>query len=380
VIPPKALLVGALLAVVLGLGLSAPALAAPPPPVDARAYLVVNGATGEVLAQRAARQRLPIASLTKLMTVLLTLDHTRPSAVATVPSDVTSVGESSIYLRAGERMSVLDLLEGALIPSANDAADTLAEYVGHGDDAAFVRMMNKRARRLGLTDTHYVRPDGLDTPGHVSSARDVTKLARIVMRRPLFRKIVRQTTATIAGGRTIYTRNNLLYSFPGTIGVKTGHTDLAGWSEVAAARRNGVTIYTTILHSPSEAQRDADLSALLSWGFSQYRTATLVQRGRTYAEVPTGFGRRAVRAVAVRRVVRPVRVGRPLVERVIVRSAAELPVQRGEPLGQIRFYDGDRFVAGTRLVAATSVSRPGFVSRVGWYIGRTFHHLLGALT
>src|SRR5690349_22659323 len=111
-------------------------------------------------------------------------------------------------------------------------------------------MMNAKARKLGLTDTHFVRPDGLDAPGHVSSARDVTRLARILMRHPIVRQIVRQKSAAIEGGRTIYTRNDLLYSYPGLIGVKTGHTDLAGWSEVAAARRDGVTVYATILGSP----------------------------------------------------------------------------------------------------------------------------------
>src|SRR5262249_6018317 len=161
-----------------------------------------------------------------------------------------------------------------------------------------------KARQLGLRDTHYVRPDGLDAPGHVSSARDVTKLARILMRRPVVRRIVRDTTTDIEGGRTIYTRNTLLYSYPGMLGVKTGHTDLAGWSEVAAARRQGVTIYATILGSPSEAQRNADLASLLTWGFSQYRSATLIAAGGAYASAATGFGRGPVDLVASRPLVR----------------------------------------------------------------------------
>ena len=151
------------------------------------------------------------------MTVLVTLEHARLDAVATVPEEVTTIGESTIFLREGERIPVRDLIEAALIPSANDAADTLAYYVGHGSQARFVAMMNAKARRLGLRDTHFVRPDGLDAPGHVSSARDVTKLARILMRRPVVRRIVRETSADIEGGRTIYTRNTLLYSYPGSL-------------------------------------------------------------------------------------------------------------------------------------------------------------------
>lgn len=356
--------------------LFAPAAAlAGPPPVQARAFVVEDGETGEILAQHNARERLPIASITKLMTVLLTLEHVRPTEIATVPPQVTTVGESTIFLRAGERISVLDLIEGALIPSANDAADTLAYHVGKGNEGRFVAMMNSRARRLGLRDTRYVRPDGLDAPGEFSSARDVTKLARVLMRRPLVRRIVRRTGATIAGGRKVVTRNQLLYTYPGLIGVKTGHTSLAGWSEVAAARRNAATIYATILGAPSESQRDADLAALLTWGLEQYRPATLVAAHRAYAHVATAYGRGEVNLVPARPLVHSVRVGRPLVERVVVPTATDLPITRGERLGQVRIYAGEHLIGTTPLVAARSVSRPGLGARLVWYVGRAFHHL-----
>jgi D-alanyl-D-alanine carboxypeptidase (penicillin-binding protein 5/6) len=370
--PLKALLAAAASALVV----SSSALAGPPP-VQAGAYVVENGATGEILAARDADSRRAIASITKLMTVLLALEHAKLDAVVTVPEEVTTVGESTIFLREGERIPVRDLIEAALIPSANDAADTLAWYVGHGSQQRFVAMMNARARKLGLRDTHFVRPDGLDAPGHVSSARDVTKLARVLMRRAVVRRIVRDRSADIEGGRTVYTRNTLLYSYPGLLGVKTGHTDLAGWSEVAAARRNGVTMYATILGSPSEAQRNADLASLLTWGFSQYRNATVIATGGAYARAATGFGRGSVDLVAARPLVRPVRVGRPLVEKVVVPQALDLPVRCGQAVGQVRVYAGGRLVGARPLVAARSVSAPGFASQTGWYIGRTFSNLFG---
>ena len=291
---------------------------------------------------------------------------------------MTTIGESTIFLREGERIPVRDLIEAALIPSANDAADTLAYYVGHGSQARFVAMMNAKARRLGLRDTHFVRPDGLDAPGHVSSARDVTKLARILMRRPVVRRIVRETSADIAGGRTIYTRNTLLYSFPGLFGVKTGHTDLAGWSEVAAARRRGVTVYATILGSPSEEQRNADLASLLSWGLSQYRRRHRDRRAAVRTPGPRpAFGRGTVNLVAPRPLVRPVRVGRPLVEKVVVPAVARSSGHAragGRPGARLL---GGRLVGARPLVAARSVSAPGFADRAGWYIGRTFSNLFG---
>ena len=158
----------------------APSLAAPPS-VVARAYLVANASTGEVLASRNADARVPIASITKLMTVLVVLEHAKATDVVTVRRRATAVGESTIHLRAGERITVGDLIDGALIQSANDAADALADHVGHGNLARFVAMMNVKARELGLNETHFSRPDGLDAPGHVSSARDVVKLAEIAM-------------------------------------------------------------------------------------------------------------------------------------------------------------------------------------------------------
>src|SRR4029078_4722750 len=215
-----------LVAAAAALALATPALAALPQ-VHARAYVIEDGATGQVLADYREQARVPIASLTKLMTVLLTVENTKPSDVVTVAPGAAAVGESSIELRPRERLTVRDLLEGALIQSANDAADALAYYVGKGSEARFVAMMNARARQLCLSDTHYARPDGLDAPGHVSSARDVTKLARLLMRKPIVRSIVRRRTATIAGGRVLHTWNDLLASFPGVFGVTTGHTSAA---------------------------------------------------------------------------------------------------------------------------------------------------------
>ena len=218
--------------------LAAPAVAAPPS-VHARAFVVENGATGEVLGGKAARQQLPMASITKLMTVLLTLEHAKLSAPVTIGPG-TEAGGSSIYLRAGERLTVRDLVEAALIQSANDSADGARRLRGPRQPArASSAMMNQRARQLGLRSTHFVRPDGLDAPGHVSTARDLTELGRVLMRKPFVRHVVAMHDATIAGGRHLTTWNDLLGVFPGVIGVKTGHTSNAGWCQVAAVRGHG---------------------------------------------------------------------------------------------------------------------------------------------
>ena len=347
----------------------------PPPPVSARAFIVENPATGEVLAQRGAWARVPIASITKLMTVLVTLEHANWRDVVRVRADAAAVGESTVHLRAGERIRVGDLVEAALIQSANDAAVALADYVGHGDRKVFVNMMNAKARELGLDRTHFVRPDGLDVAGHYSSARDVTTLAQAAMRDPRIRAVVRLRSDSIAGGRRLHTWNDLLGVFKGLYGVKTGHTGTAGWCEVAAVRRNGVTLYTTLLGSPTRSQRNTDLASLLRWGISRYRAVWIVPRGHVYLHASIGYGKGSVPIVAARQVARAVRVDRPLVERIVAPTALELPVERGQRVGEVRIYSGRRLVARQPLIADRSVAKPGLADRAGFYAGRTLTHV-----
>jgi serine-type D-Ala-D-Ala carboxypeptidase (penicillin-binding protein 5/6) len=365
-------------AVVTALALASPAVAAPSG-IDARAYLVVDGATGEVLAGKDAARRVPMASITKLMTVLLALERARLDEVATVEADVTTAGGSTIGLRPGERISVRDLVEAALIQSANDAAQALADHVG-GDEERFVALMNARARELGLGDTHFARPDGLDAPGHYSSARDVTQLARVAMRKPFLRKTVRRTEATIAGGRSLYVWNDLLRTFPGLIGVKTGHTSDAGWCQVAAAKGRGVTIYATLLGGPSREERNEDLATLLRFGLSRYRVASVVATKRVYASAETEWDRGSVDLVARRPVRRAVRVGTALLERVVAPGLVALPVRRGQSLGEVRVYAGQRLLARSPLVARRAVSRPGVADKAGWYAERVAENIAGWFT
>jgi D-alanyl-D-alanine carboxypeptidase (penicillin-binding protein 5/6) len=367
---------GALLCVVVLVTTCHEALAAAPPPVTARAYVVENAATGEVLAARDARTPVPIASLTKLMTVLVVLEHHRLGDVVVVDRRAGAIGESTIGLRGGERMTVRDLVKAALIQSANDAADALALSVSP-DFSSFARLMNEKARALGLTDTHFVRPDGLDAPGHVSSARDVTTLARAAMRIRFVRETVRERSDTIAGGRTLHTWNDLLATFPHLLGVKTGHTAAAGWSQVAAARGRGITIYATILGGPTRSQRNDDLTELLAWGIAQYRVVHAVDPRRIYATVALPYGKDPVELRAAKPLLAVVRVERPLTEKVVAAGAVQLPVHAGDVLGHVEVRAGKRLIGRRDLVASRTVNRPGTVARVGWYAGRTIHHLAG---
>ena len=365
-----------LCAVVAALAWTAPAFAANAPVPNARAYYVVNASNGEVIASHDAQVEVPIASITKLMTVLVALDHLKLDDVVTVRASAAHVGEEHIPLATGQRITVRDLLKGALIQSANNAADALAEAASGGDVSRFVAWMNARATAIGLHHTHFLRPDGLDVPGHVSSARDVAVLAQVAMHSPIVRSLVRERSDTIEGGHfVVRTWNDLLGVVPGLFGVKTGHTNDAGWCQVAAVRRPGYTIYAVILGSPSRAQRNFDLRRLLAWSVSQYRTMTVV-RHTAYAQAALGYGRRPVSLVASQPLLRVVRVGRALVQRVVAPTAVTLPVRRGQRLGRIEVWDGRKLLGTRPLLAARSVSRPGLGGRVRWYATRTAHHLL----
>jgi D-alanyl-D-alanine carboxypeptidase (penicillin-binding protein 5/6) len=347
------------------------------PKPDASAFMVLNASNGEILAAHNAHARVPIASITKLMTVIVALDHLKPDDVVTVSGAAAQVGESRIPLTTGQRVTVRDLLAGALIQSANNAADALASAASGGDVPRFVGWMNERAKKLGLDDTHFVRPDGLDTPGHVSSAHDVAVLAQVAMHRRVVRDLVRLRSAPIESGQfTVHTWNDLLGVVPGVVGVKTGHTNDAGWCEVVAVRRNGFTVYAVILGSPTRARRNDDLQRLLAWGVSQYRTLTLVEK-QPYAWAAAPYGRPRVALVARRPLVRVVRVGRPVVERIVAPAAISLPVVQGQQLGRIEFWSGGTRLGSRPLLAARSVQEPGLGGRLRWYGTRTVHHLMG---
>jgi D-alanyl-D-alanine carboxypeptidase (penicillin-binding protein 5/6) len=361
-----------LLVAVLVLAWAATASAAAPAPrAAAKAVVVVNAKTADVLVARNADGRVPMASITKLMTALVVLEHTEPDEVVTVRGPAPSVGGSTVHLAHGERISVRDLLAAALIQSANDAAYALAVHVGEGSVRRFVALMNEKAAELGLENTHYARPDGLDAPRHYSSAADTVELARKAMAEPLVRRLVRRRTLRIAGGRVLHTWNDLLTTFPGLVGVKTGHTDGARWSQVAAARRDGVSLYAVLLGGPTRARRNADLAALLEWGFDQYGRVTLIRGGERYATAAIPFSEERAALVASENVERVIRLGgTQFVERIMAPAMQDPPVEAGEPLGEVVITARGRVIARTPLVATRAVEERGLGGRVAWYADR----------
>ena len=348
------------------------------PEVDAAAWYLV-GEDGAVLAQGNSRRQRAIASITKMMTALVALERAKPSEVVTVSPTAAGLGGSTLFLRPNEQLELGTLVRGMLVPSANDAAAALAIHVA-GSTTAFVSLMNAKARALGLRDTSFRNPHGLDAPGHVSSARDATLLLRQALRKPLIREALSSTRFTLGPGRSFVTTNDLLSSWRPLLAGKTGHTAAAGWSQAAAATGNGTTVYGTVLGGDTRGSRNDALESLLRYGIASYRRVAAVDSSRVYAETETGYGQPSARLVPKRTVLTTLLAGKSLVERTVAPTSVELPVRKGQRLGRVEVWDGSELVAGVQLVAAEAVDEPSTLVKARWLAGRTADNLWGLLT
>jgi D-alanyl-D-alanine carboxypeptidase (penicillin-binding protein 5/6) len=370
-----AALLAAALALLLALALARPASApAAAPAIRAPAAILVEPATGDVVFQRQARRSRPVASTTKLMTALVTLEHAKLSQVVTTVPYRAAPAESIIGLRGGERMTVADLLRGLLLASANDAAATLAARVG-GSQRAFVALMNRRARQLGLTHTHYANAIGLDDPSNHSSAEDLVKLTLILRRNAFFRAVTdlpRTTLRTGAHPRTILNRNLLVRAVPEVNGVKTGHTSSAGYILVASATKAGVTVISVVLDEPSEAARDSDSLALIRYGLGRYHRVTPVHARQPFATVKLAHRDQRAQLVAARTVVRTARRGEKLTVRVLdVPHELDGPLPAGSRVGTIEVRWRGRTVASVPLVTRAAISEASLWQRSDDLLSRT---------
>jgi D-alanyl-D-alanine carboxypeptidase (penicillin-binding protein 5/6) len=351
---------------------AAPAGAAERPVVSAPSAIVVDERTGDVLFQKAPDSERSIASTTKLMTALLTLERAAPTDVFRAADYRAGAIESKIGLRPGERMRVQDLLVALLLESANDAAVTLAEGVS-GSREQFVADMNARAAALGLDGTSYANPIGLDDPDNHSSARDLATLARLLLRNERFAEIVDRPVATLRSGarrRTLANRNRLVRTYPFVDGVKTGHTHSAGYVLVGSATRGGASVVSVVLGTPSEAARDADSLTLLDWGLDRFRRVRAVRAGRALRSAAVKhFDGRRVGLEAGRSVALTVRRGARVTTRVDAPDELEGPLPAGRRVGTAVVLVNGKPAARVPLVTASAVPEAGFIRRSGHAIG-----------
>ncbi len=363
-------LLAALMAAMLCLVGVGSATAAEPQP-EARAWALIDARTGTVLDSHAAARRLPIASTTKLMTAYVAMQELPLEKIVRATPYRPIYGESLLGLRTGQRISVRDLLYGLILRSGNDAAHDLALAVA-GSLPRFVAQMNRRAAALGLADTHYANPVGLDQPGNFSSARDLATLTQRMLRIPAFAKIADSRSATLRSlrpPRRISTINELLLMAPWVTGVKTGHTFDAAYVLVGSGRRKGVDLISVAIGAPSDEARYSDNLELLEYGFSQYRRRLPVHAGQDLADPMIRYSGGELPLRAGRAVVLGLRRGQRLSVEVRAPDEVEGPIRRGAPLGLATVSVDGRPAASVPLVAGRSIPAASTFDRAREFLG-----------
>lgn len=255
--------------------------------VSAQKAIMIDASTGRVLYEKCADEQSLIASTTKIMTAIVVCEQCNVLDRMRIPKEAVGIEGSSMYLQEGEVLCIQELLYGLMLSSGNDAAVALAIYCG-GTLEGFVQCMNDKAHVLGLTGTHFENPNGLDSPGHYSTARDLAILSAYAMQNPIFYKTVSAKTVTI-GNRTLRNHNKLLWQVEGADGIKTGYTKAAGRILVSSAARAGRRLIVVTINDPDDWR---DHAHLLEDGFSRYTVKTLVREGDILAsrEVAGGEG------------------------------------------------------------------------------------------
>ena len=255
--------------------------------LSARKAILLDGTTGRILFEQNIDEQSLIASTTKIMTALVVCEQCNVLDRMGIPKEAVGIEGSSMYLQEGEVLTIQELLYGLMLQSGNDAAVALAIYCG-GTVEGFVELMNDKAHTLGLSNTHFVNPNGLDAPGHYSTARDLAVLAAYAMENPIFYQTV-STKSVKVGQRSLTNHNKLLWRVEGADGVKTGYTRAAGRILVSSATRNGRQLICVTIDAPDDWN---DHSALLEQGFSKFEVRHLVSKGQAMGTVEIAGGQR----------------------------------------------------------------------------------------
>lgn len=336
--------------------------------LDAKSAILMDAATGAVLYEQNADAALPPASVTKVMTLLLVMEAVDAGRIAlgdavTVSEEAAKMGGSQVYLEPGESMSVEELLKCVVIASANDAAYALAEHIA-GSEEAFVRMMNERARALGMENTKFENTNGLDdtVSEHLTSARDIAIMSRELLSHD---KILEYTTIwqdTIRDGAfTLSNTNRLVRFYPGATGLKTGSTSKALFCISATAKRGDLHLIAVIMGAPTRDVRNAEAKKLLDYGFSNY--ASYSDKDGTITEIDVRGG--ISDAITLECEPFVALLGKGEEKRVekscVLPDSLTAPVKRGDVVGAVEYRVGDRLVGKADIRAAEDVERISYV-------------------
>lgn len=348
--------------------------------IKAVSAILMDGSSGKVLFEKNADQRLPPASITKIMTMLLIMEAIDSGQIST--DDIVTVSKtaaiktgSHIFLAEGEQMSVNDLMKGIAVASGNDAAIAMAEYL-YGTQEKFVEQMNKRAKELGMENTNFVNCNGLDVDNHYSSARDVALMTLELLKHP---KIFDYTTIwmdTLRNGQFgLANTNKLIRFYEGANGMKTGSTSKAGYCLSATAKRGDMQLIAVVMSSPSTKDRFADGSTLLNYGFGSFTREVKATSGEAYGELAVEGGVKSAAPLAYGddfSIVVENGNKNSITAEPNLPESIQAPVTKGQKVGEMVYFEQGKQVGKSDLVASEDVEKISFLYVLSKLVGQYF--------
>ncbi|RJG12119.1 D-alanyl-D-alanine carboxypeptidase [Pseudomonas cavernicola] len=342
-----------------------------PPQLAAKAYVLMDAASGNVLVESNGDQRLPPASLTKLMTAYMATLEIRRGQIGegdlvTVSENAWRTGGSRMFIQVGTQVSVSDLLHGIIIQSGNDASVAIAEHIAGSEDA-FADMMNVTAEKLGMSGSHFMNATGLPNPEHYSTAHDMARLARAIIYEDPAHYAIYSQKEFFWNNIKQPNRNLLLWRDKTVDGLKTGHTDEAGYCLVSSAVRDGMRLISVVFGTNSEQARAAETQKLLTYGFRFFETQTFYQKGAELAQAPVWKGAvRQVKAGLAQDLTMTLPKGqlKKLAASMSMTPQLIAPIKQGDVIGKVEVKLGDTVVHSADLIALETVDEGGFFRRV----------------
>lgn len=342
--------------------------------INSKSAILGDSKSGYIMFEHNADERLPIASMTKIMTMLLTMEaidsgKIKLDDIVVVSENAAKKEGSHVFLSPGENISVHELLKAVAVASGNDAATALAEYVG-GNLENFILMMNEKAKELNMTNTNFVNCNGLDAENHYSSARDVFIMSKELLKHS---KITEYTTIwmdSLRGGTfTLANTNKLVRHYDGTTGLKTGSTSVAGFCVSASAERNGMHLLSVVIGADSSKHRFADASNLLNYGFNSYKSINKGEKGQIHKYIEIEKSKNKLYPVvykeSINLICEKATNEKEIKTEEIIYENLKAPIEANTKVGEVIVKKGEKVLAKTDLITNEKIEKIGFVGVLG---------------
>jgi D-alanyl-D-alanine carboxypeptidase (penicillin-binding protein 5/6) len=359
--------------------ISMPTIVPPQPVLNAKGYVLMDAQSGNIIAQSNMNDRMHPASLTKMMTLYIISENLAAGRITLndlVPISVSasSVGGSRMFVKSGTKVSVEDLMRGIIIDSGNDACTAMAQYIG-GNEDSFAQMMNATAQELGMHDSHFVDSTGLPSPEHYSTPHDIALLARALMINfPQYNHYYSEKWFTYNGIRQP-NRNRLLWRGPQFDGIKTGHTDEAGFCLAASATENGNRLISVVMGTPTDEARADDSQALLNYGFRYFFTYKLYGAMQPITSTRIWYGMDKTVSLGLKDslfVTIPTGTYKHLHASMTIEPNIQAPVAKGQQLGEVSVTLDGKSIANPSLIALDDVNRGGMWVSIRDHLSKLF--------